>query len=116
MALRLFANCTDIDSARKDSISFIVLEELSSFKKRESNAYNETMLIDDNLCMVAYNFGKAANAQLSTFKLVVDTFGLVGRKHLFLEKIKELVAQYNYKDVSLNQQLLSSIRRCYNFA
>lgn len=101
----MFANCSDIDSARKESISFIVLEELARLKKSHGTNLDLSMLIDDNLRMVAYNFGKAGRSQFSAFKLVVETFDLVATNRLFVDKINELVAQHNYKDVSRNGTL-----------
>lgn len=79
-------------------MSYTVLEELNLFKK--ANNTQTVHLLDDNLRMVAYNFGKACNHQ-SALKLVVETFDLVDKNQLFIDKVKDLISQSNYKDVSL---------------
>lgn len=80
------------------SFNVIVIEELHCYKQIDGS--NSEILIDENLKMVAFNFGKR-NRQQTFFKLVVITFNLVTSKHLFVDKIKELIAEKNYKDVRI---------------
>lgn len=96
-ALKLYANCSDVNSSKASSVPYTVFEELNRFKKFDCP--NVKDLVDDNLKMVAFNFAKA-NGQQSMLKLVTDTFELVASNQLFVDKIKDLIAQHNYKDVS----------------
>lgn len=95
-ALKLYANCSDIDSSKKNSISYAVIEELNRFK--QNNCLNANGLLDDNLRMVALNFARTSGQQ-SRLKLIVSTFELVGHNLLFIDRIRDLIAQHNYKDV-----------------
>lgn len=72
------------------------MEELSNFK----TAYNinGSSYIDDNIRMVAFNFIKKQSQQ-NIYKMVVQTFNLIERKSLFVEKIRELIAIHFYKEV-----------------
>lgn len=106
-ALKLYANCSDIDSSKKNSISYAVIEELNRFK--QNNCLNTNGLLDDNLRMVALNFAKTSGQQ-SRLKLIVNTFELVGHNHLFIDRIKDLIGQHNYKDVRWHFHFILSIK------
>lgn len=108
-ALKIYANCSDRNSKRTNSMSYTVLEELNLFKKANNSQSNH--LLNDNLQMVAFNFGKACNHQ-SALKLVIDTFDLVDNNQLFIEKIKEFISENNYKDVSYYNLWLKIICCC----
>lgn len=56
--------------------------------------------VDDNMKMVSFNFVKKQGQQ-NLFRIVVQTFDLIASKHLFIEPIKELVADHYYKEVKL---------------
>lgn len=95
--LKLYANCNNRNSSKANSLAYIVIEELYNFKTSR-RIYSESYL-DENTKMVAFNFGKL-NGQHSFFKLIVTIYNLVAAKQLFVEKVRDMVREHNYKDVS----------------
>lgn len=55
--------------------------------------------VDENLRMVAFNFAKQ-NGQQTFIKLMVSVYDLTSNKEMFIDKVRELIAEHNYKDVS----------------
>lgn len=74
-----------------------VLEDLHNFKR--TNNIRPDPYVDDNLRMVAFNFIKK-QSQPNLYKIVVVTFDLMTSRHLFIEKIRELIQEHHYKEVS----------------
>lgn len=74
-----------------------MIEELHNFKTMRAIPCQR--FIDDNIKMVAFNFGKR-NGQQTFFKMMVNIFELIESKHLFIDKIRDLIKEQNYKDVS----------------
>lgn len=95
--LKLYANCNNRHSSKANSLAYIVIEELNNFKT--SKRIESEPLLDDNIKMVAFNFGKQ-NGQQSFFKLIVNIYNLIGTKRLFVDKIHDMIREHNYKDVS----------------
>lgn len=73
-----------------------MIEELHHFKGLR--LLPSEQLIDDNIKMVAFNFGKR-NGQQTFFKMLVNIFDLIESNRLFVDKIRELIQEQNYKDV-----------------
>lgn len=75
---------------------FSVLEDLHNFK--HTNDIRSDQYVDDNLRMVAFNFIKK-QSQPNLYKIAVVTFDLMNSRHLFVEKIRELIREHHYKEV-----------------
>lgn len=94
-ALKFFANATDHPNPKNNSFAYTILDELANFKKtmnRRSDTY-----LNDNTKMVAFNFLKKSG-QITAFRLVVDTFGLIESKELFVPEIRELITARMFKE------------------
>lgn len=100
--LKLYANCNNRNASKANSLAYIVIEELCNFKT--SKRIDSEPFLDDNTKMVAFNFGKQ-NGQQTFFKLLVTIYNLIETKQLFIEKIRDMIREHNYKDV--NELLLS---------
>lgn len=74
------------------------MEDLHNFKR--TNDIKPDLYIDDNLRMVAFNFIKK-QSQPNLYKIVVVTFDLMTSRHLFIDKIRELIQEHHYKEVSV---------------
>lgn len=74
---------------------FAVLEELQKYKK-STNA-NVSKYVDDNLKMVTFNLVKG-QGQLNLFRVAKETFNLVESKNLFVEEVREMTRQGQYKE------------------
>ncbi|XP_055612884.1 exonuclease mut-7 homolog [Uranotaenia lowii] len=94
-ALKLFANCPDHNSAKGNSLAYIVIEELATFKQHNNPPTDQ--LLDDNLRMVAFNF-VAKHGHSVLFRLVVDTFELLKRAQMFVPKIWGMLERKQYKE------------------
>lgn len=95
--LKLYANCNNRHASKANSLAYIVIEELNNFKV--SKRIESEPLLDDNIKMVAFNFGKQ-NGQQTFFKMIVTIYNLIGTKRLFVDKIRDMIREHNYKDVS----------------
>lgn len=73
-----------------------VVEELNAFKME--NNIDASPFVDRNLKMVAFNFAKQSN-QPTFFKMITNIYELKKDKEMFIDKIKEQLAEHNYKDV-----------------
>lgn len=73
-----------------------VVEELNAFKME--NSIDASPFVDRNLKMVAFNFAKQSN-QPTFFKMITTIYELKEDKEMFIDKIKELLTEHNYKDV-----------------
>lgn len=111
--LKLYANCNNRHSSKANSLAYIVIEELNNFKL--SKRIESEPLLDDNIKMVAFNFGKQ-NGQQIFFKMIVTIYNLIGTKRLFVDKIRDMIREHNYKDVSesLIHQWLRKFKRIPN--
>lgn len=78
------------------SLYYVVIEELHSFKLE--NSLDAAIHVDQNLKMVAFNFAKQSN-QPTLFKMITTIYELTSDKEMFIDKIKELIDEKNYKDV-----------------
>lgn len=78
------------------SFRFSVLEDLYNFK--QTNDIRSDQFVDDNLRMVAFNFIKK-QSQPNLYKIAVVTFDLMSSRHLFVDKIRELIREHHYKEV-----------------
>lgn len=94
-ALKLFANCPDHNAPKANSLAYTVLEEMSNYKKQYS--LEADPLVDDNLRMVAFNF-VAKQGHCVLFRMVVNTFELLRCPDLFIPKVREFLAQKQYKE------------------
>ena len=72
------------------------MEELHSYKKRQNPPMH--LFVDDNIRMVAFNFVKN-QGQSSLFRLVSNTYGLQACRDIFIDKLKTMIAQKQYKEV-----------------
>lgn len=86
------------------------MEDLHNFKR--TNDIRPDPYIDDNLRMVAFNFIKK-QSQPNLYKIVVVTFDLMTSRHLFIEKIRELIREHHYKEASVeNLELFPRYGTC----
>lgn len=88
-------------------ILYKVIEELNAFKTE--NSVDITAYVDRNLKMVAFNFAKRSN-QPTFFKLMANIYELIQNNEMFVGKIRELIAEHNYKDVSVCYYFLNKPR------
>lgn len=94
--LKLYANCNNRNASKANSLAYIVIEELYNFKT--SKRIDSESFLDDNTKMVAFNFGKQ-NGQQNFFKMLVTIYNLIDTRRLFVEKIRDMIREHNYKDV-----------------
>lgn len=92
-ALKFYANSHDHSCPKQNSLAYIILDELSSYKR----FYGAQNHLDDNTKMVAFNFLKRCG-QSSTFKLAVETFELIQSNQMFVPEIRQLMSQSLFKD------------------
>lgn len=95
--LKLYANCNNRNAGKANSLAYIVIEELCNFKVVKR--IDSEPFLDDNTKMVAFNFGKQ-NGQQTFFKMIVTIYNLIDTKQLFVDKIRDMIREHNYKDVS----------------
>lgn len=76
-----------------------MIEELQRFK--HENQIDGSTFLDRNLKMVAFNFARHSN-QPSFIKMMAIIFELAREKDMFLDKIREIIDEHNYKDVIKN--------------
>lgn len=93
-ALKFYANCHDASCPKQNSLAYIIIAELNSYKK----TFGAQNHLNDNLKMVAFNFLKRSG-QITTFRLAVDTFELLTSSQIFLDEIRELLNLKLYKEV-----------------
>jgi hypothetical protein len=98
-ALKFFANTNDHVNPKANSFAYTILEELANYKRMNHHPsnLNNALLLDDNIKLVAFNFLKKSG-QITTFKLVVDTFEMIKSKELFVPEIRELIAAKYFKE------------------
>lgn len=62
-----------------------------------ANGSDATQYVDDNLKMVAFNFVRK-QGQPNLYQMVVKTFDMLASRHLFVDKIRELIVEHCYKE------------------
>jgi hypothetical protein len=92
-ALKFYANSHDHSCPKQNSLAYIILDELLSYKK----TFGVQNHLDDNIKMVAFNFLKCCG-QTTTFKLAVEAFDMISSKELFISEIRELMSKNQFKD------------------
>ncbi|XP_055551478.1 exonuclease mut-7 homolog [Wyeomyia smithii] len=106
-ALKLFANCGDNNAPKTSSLAYTVIEELASFKKQYKP--DTSVLVDDNLRMVAFNFvAKHGHCQL--FRMVVDTFEMLPCREMFIPQVRQMIVRKQYKEagqIAIDLELFS---------
>lgn len=75
-----------------------MIEELHKFK--QENQIDAAVFLDRNLKMVAFNFARQSNHP-TFLKMMANIFELPREKDMFIDKIREIIAEHNYKDVKL---------------
>lgn len=73
-----------------------MVEELHRFKN--DNQIDASAFLDRNLKMVAFNFARQSNHP-PFLKMMAYIFDLPRDKDMFIDKIREILAEHNYKDV-----------------
>ncbi|XP_058445548.1 exonuclease mut-7 homolog [Malaya genurostris] len=94
-ALKLFANCSDNNAPKSNSLAYTVMEELATFKK--TYGVGTDGLVDDNLRMVAFNF-IAKQGHCLLFRMIAETFELLACREMFVPKIREMINRKQYKE------------------
>ncbi|XP_058836638.1 exonuclease mut-7 homolog [Topomyia yanbarensis] len=94
-ALKLFANCSDNNAPKSNSLAYTVMEEMANFKKKYNVGTDG--LVDDNLRMVAFNF-VAKQGHCLLFRMVAETFELLACREMFIPKVREMIARKQYKE------------------
>lgn len=91
---------TNVTSSICFSSSFVsiltVIEELHRFKNE--NKIDASAFLDRNIKMVAFNFARQSNHP-PFLKMMANIFELPRDKDMFIDKIRDILAEYNYKDV-----------------
>lgn len=83
-------------SFSKIFVLFAVIEEFHRFK--HESQLDATQHLNPNLKMVAFSFARQSNHP-TFFKMMVTIFELPSEKEMFVDKIREIIAEHNYKDV-----------------
>lgn len=73
-----------------------VIEELHKYK--HENQIDASAFLDRNLKMVAFNFARYSNHP-PFLKMMATIFELPREKDMFIDKIRDIIAEHNYKDV-----------------
>lgn len=97
VVLRLFAQAPDNSNPKTNSLSYKLIKELENHMKSLDPQALETITqyIDENLKMVAFNFFRR---HLNLFPIIVDCYALKRSKHLFVDNIRDLLTEYQYKE------------------
>ena len=82
------------------------MEEL--YKMKTSGYLCSQQPLDDNVKTVSFNFARKSAAR-TMIKFFVKSFDLIESKHLFVDKIRELIAEHNYKDVCIRNDFRLTI-------
>ncbi|XP_031636670.1 exonuclease mut-7 homolog [Contarinia nasturtii] len=94
-ALKLYANCQNANTVKSNTLAYIVIEEFHRFK--HENQLVGAPFLNPNLKMVAFSFGRQSNHP-TFFKMMASIFELSREKDMFVDKIREIIAEHNYKD------------------
>lgn len=105
--MKYFANADQFP--KDDSVSFAALEALKALKKKLDKEFIEKCLDDDTKCV---SFNLVSEKNLTSVKLVVETYELVKCHHLFLGNIKSLVYRRKFKEAG---QLAAELELCDAF-
>lgn len=73
-----------------------VIEELQRFKNQHQ--IEASTFLDRNIKMVAFNFARQSNHP-TFLKMMATIFELPRDKDMFIDKIRDILAEHNYKDV-----------------
>lgn len=73
-----------------------VIEELHRFKNQHH--IDASSFLDRNIKMVAFNFARQSNHP-TFLKMMATIFELPRDKDMFIDKIRDILAEHNYKDV-----------------
>lgn len=74
-----------------------VIEELHRFKNQHQIDASASFL-DRNIKMVAFNFARQSNHP-TFLKMMATIFELPRDKDMFIDKIRDILTEHNYKDV-----------------
>lgn len=77
-----------------------MIEELHRYKSEYQ--IDGAVLLDRNSKMVAFNFARQSNHP-TFIKMMAHTYELPHAKDMFIEKIREIINEHNYKDVRCKQ-------------
>lgn len=86
-----------------------VIEELHRYKHEYQ--IDGTVLLDHNSKMVAFNFARQSNHP-TFIKMMAITYELPHAKDMFIEKIREIINEHNYKDVMKTQFVHRNASNC----
>lgn len=93
-----------------------VIEELHRFKNQHQiDASAE--LVDRNIKMVAFNFARQSNHP-TFLKMMASIFELPKDKDMFIDKIRDILTEHNYKDVwshAIFIDLPLEMLKCFKF-
>lgn len=73
-----------------------MVEELQKFK--HENQIDATVYLDRNLKMVAFSFARHSNHP-TFIKMMATIYELPREKDMFVDKVREIIIEHNYKDV-----------------
>lgn len=73
-----------------------VIEELQRYK--HEHQVDGSLFLDRNLKMVAFNFARQSNHP-AFIKMMVTIYELPRDKDMFIDKVREIIQENNYKDV-----------------
>lgn len=73
-----------------------MVEELHKFK--HENQIDATVYLDRNLKMVAFSFARQSNHP-TFIKMMAIIYELPREKDMFIDKVREIIVERNYKDV-----------------
>lgn len=95
-ALRLMYNCLDFKYAKSKSLSFMIMEEFKMWSLMSRNKIIHLLTIDVKIS--AFNIVRQ-QSQFGLMKLVADTYEMTTDCDIFLDIIKQMIAEKQYKEV-----------------
>lgn len=95
-AIRLIYNCLDFKNAKPKSLSFLIMEELKSWKVECSADVSH--FLSKEVKLSAFNIVRKQSL-FALMKLVADVYEMGTDCDIFLDVIKHMVEEHQYKEV-----------------
>lgn len=95
-ALKLMYNCLDFKYAKSKSLSFTIMEEFKVWSLMSRNKIIHLLTVDVKI--TAFNVVRQ-QSQFGLMKLVADTYEMITDCDIFLDIVKQMIRDKQYKEV-----------------
>lgn len=95
-ALRLMYNCLDFKYAKSKSLSYTIMEDFKAWNLMSKNKIIHLLTVDIKIS--AFNIVRR-QSQFGLMKLVADIYEMVADCDIFLNIIKQMIQEKQYKEV-----------------